>query len=92
MAEPPPKLGDVFSTPENPARALERAIPFAAFCGPFNVTGQPAMSVPVHRTADGLPVGAQLVANQYREDVLFQVAAQLEAALQWDADRPAIHA
>jgi amidase len=92
VAEPPPKLGDVFSTPENPARALERSLPFAVFCGPFNITGQPAMSVPVHRTADGLPVGAQLVANQYREDVLFQVAARLEAALQWNADQPAIHA
>jgi amidase len=91
-AEPPPKLGDVFGPPENPARALERAIPFAAFCGPFNVTGQPAMSIPVHSTDDGLPVGAQLVANQYREDVLFQVAAQLEPVVRWGDRRPAIHA
>ena len=51
------------------------------FTLPFNITGQPAISLPVHQTADGLPIGVQLVAAPGREDVLIRVAAQLEAAV-----------
>jgi amidase len=91
-AEPAPRLGDLVSTPEDPMRPLTRAVPFAAFTVPFNVTGQPAMSVPLHWSDDGIPIGVQLVADQYREDVLFRVAAQLEAARPWAARRPMISA
>lgn len=90
-AEPPPRLGDVHGTAENPFRALERAIPFAAFTGPFNVTGQPAISLPLHWGDDGLPIGVQLVAAPFREDVLLRVAAQLEAARPWAERRPLVH-
>ena len=84
LCEPPPKLGDVASTPDDPMRALARATPFAAFTAAFNVTGQPAISLPTHRSDDGLPIGVQLVAHQYREDVLLRVAAQVEEAFPWD--------
>jgi amidase len=53
---------------------------------PFNVTGHPAISLPMAETDDGLPVGIQLVGGMGREDVLLRVAAQLEAAEPW-ADR-----
>jgi amidase len=53
---------------------------------PFDVTGQPAISLPMHVSAGGLPVGVQLVAPYGREDRLIRVAAQLEAAAPW-ADR-----
>jgi amidase len=92
VAEPPPRLGDVFGSPENPTRAMERAVPFAVFTGPFNVTGQPAVSVPLCWSDDGLPIGVQLVADQYRDDVLFRVAAQLEAARPWLDRRPPVRA
>ncbi len=57
-----------------------------------NISGQPAISLPLHRTADGLPVGIQLVAAFGREDLLIQVAAQLEAAAPWADHRPPVHA
>ena len=53
------------------------------FTSQFNITGQPAVSLPLHWTASGLPVGVQLVAAFGREDVLLRVAAQAETARPW---------
>ena len=93
MAEPPAKIGDVVGTKEDPWHGMMRATPFAAFTAPFNVTGQPAMSVPLYWEAtSGLPIGVQLVAPYAREDVLFRVASQLEAAHPWRDRRPPVHA
>ncbi len=54
-----------------------------AFTLPFNVTGQPAISVPLHQSDDGLPVGIQLVAAMGRDDLLLSLAADLERAAPW---------
>jgi len=54
----------------------------------FNQTGQPAISLPLEVSAQGLPVGMQLAAAMGREDLLIRVAAQLEAAFPWAARRP----
>lgn len=56
------------------------------FTHAFSFTGQPALSLPLHWTPDGLPVGVQIVAAYGREDLLLRVAAQLEASMPW-ADR-----
>ncbi len=91
-AEPPPRLGEFESPPENPAAPLIRAVPFGTFTAGFNTTGQPAISLPLHWTEDGLPVGVQLVAAYGREDLLLQVAGQLEEARSWAERRPPVHA
>lgn len=87
-AEPPPRLGEMASTPEEPVRGFLRAAPFGAFTSLFNQTGQPAISLPLHETEEGLPVGVQLVAAFGREDLLLRVASQLEGALPWSERRP----
>jgi amidase len=87
-AEPPPPLGHMTSTAEEPYRGLLRAMPYSAFTSAFNLSGQPAISLPLHWTADDLPVGVQLVAAFGREDLLLQVAAQLEQAAPWKDRQP----
>ena len=77
---------------DKPLDAFMRSGSLLPFCVPFNVTGQPAVSLPLHTSAEGLPVGVQLVADAGREDVLIRVAAQLEAEVRWAERRPPLHA
>jgi amidase len=71
------------------AGVTDDASRFSAFVRIWNVTGQPAISLPLARTDDGLPVGVQLVAAPDRDDVLISLAAQLEAATRWPTLAPA---
>lgn len=67
------------------------AAPYPA-CAISNVCGGPAITLPLAQTTDGLPLGLQLSADLYREDLLVRTAAQLEHALPWDRRRPRVHA
>lgn len=58
----------------------------------FNQTGQPAISLPLHWSRGGLPIGVQLAAPMGGEDVLLRVAAQLEAARPWASRVPPVSA
>jgi amidase len=86
MGEPPTPLGAFAPEPGNPAAPLFRCIPTAGFTAFWNTTGQPAISLPLHWSDEGLPIGVQLVAAYGREDLLIRVASQLEEAQPW-ADR-----
>jgi amidase len=93
MARPPAPLAEIRG--DDADGAIFAATPYAAFTVPFNVTGQPAMSVPLSWSDTGssvLPIGVQLVAATGREDLLVRVAAQLEAARPWIDRRPPVHA
>jgi amidase len=91
LGEPPPHLGELRPPPDNPL-GTDRALALIPFTAQFNVTGQPAISLPLHWNADGLPIGVQLVAAYGREDLLFRIAAQLEEARPWRDRRPPVHA
>ncbi len=92
-AAPPPPLGLLLpDDPENPLGGYFRGAPFGAFTLHFNLSGQPGISLPLHWSEDGLPVGIQLVAASGREDLLIRVAAQLESAEPWTAKLPPVHA
>ncbi|HJQ84746.1 MAG TPA: amidase [Candidatus Binatia bacterium] len=92
LPEPPPPLGTFAPSASDPVSVGIRASQFAAFTLPFNMTGQPAISLPLHWSDDGLPIGVQLVGAYGREDLLVRIAAQLEAAAPWSKRRPPVHA
>jgi len=86
LGEVPPPLGSFDDSGPDPLDAIRRAGLTAAFTALCNVTGQPAISVPLHTSDEGLPIGTQLIAAYAGEDLLLRVAAQLESAHPW-ADR-----
>jgi amidase len=90
IPEPPPLLGDIKESADEPMRALIRSSQIIPFVGGFNVTGQPAISLPLHWNEDGLPIGVQLVAAYGREDVLIRIASQIEEAQPWGERKPPI--
>jgi amidase len=92
MACLPPPVGALRAgTDDEPLMALLNSYPMAVFTSLFNVTGQPAISVPIHHDdATGLPVGVQIVAAPRREHLLLQVARTLELAHPWTDRRPAV--
>ena len=88
LGERPLPIGECHGYGEEPLRDLNRSGVFTPYTSLFNLTGQPAISVPVGLGADGLPVGIQIVGRPLAEDRLLQVARQLEYASPWAHLRP----
>lgn len=87
MAVEPPRVGSIWDGAEQePGAPLVNATPMAAYTAMFNVTGQPAISLPLHVAESGLPVGVQFAAGPWQEALLLRLAAQIERAAPW-ADR-----
>lgn len=88
LAELPPRIGEHDPVPGDPIAGMRRAAEWIPFTPPFNASGQPAINVPLQWNDAGLPIGVQLVAAYGREDLLIQVASQLEATQPWAGRTP----
>ena len=90
LATAPPKLGWIDMMLEDVGEYWRRVFAFSPFTVWFNLTGQPAIMLPLGRSPDGLPVAVQCVARYGDEATLFRLASQLEAARPWIGRRPAL--
>ncbi len=82
LAQLPAPVG-WFTDAGDPRAEFDRMIGWTPFTAVYNTTGQPAVSVPLHHTADGLPVGVMLVGRPADETTLLRLSAQLEQAAPW---------
>src|SRR3990172_4018796 len=92
LGEPPVPLGTFESPPDDPMQGFTRAGEFVPFTPICNVSGQPAVSLPLHWNSEGLPVGTHFVGRFGDEATLFRLAAQLEQARPWAGRRPPVSA
>jgi amidase len=80
-----------YDNPDHTVRSwLRRLFGYGPFTAPFNISGHPAISLPLGQSREGLPIGVQLVAGYGREDLLLRVAGQLELAAPWRDRKPPI--
>jgi amidase len=87
LAQPPATLG-ALRDDADPAADFEAQKAFTPFTAFFNMTGQPAISLPLHWTAQGLPIGIQLAGRPFDEATIISLAGQLERARPWAHRRP----
>jgi amidase len=92
LGEPPLPLGELDPKPDNPMWSMMRASAYVPFTPICNMTGQPAMSVPLHWNVAGLPVGSHFIGRFGDEATLFRLAAQLEEARPWRDRHPPVNA
>ncbi|GAB4013266.1 amidase [Nocardioides ultimimeridianus] len=87
LAQPPLPVGAIRDD-EDPAADFEAQKRFTPWTSAWNVTGMPALSLPLHQTPDGLPVGIMLAGRPAEEELLLSLAAQIEAAVPWKDRHP----
>jgi amidase len=89
MSIEPPETGLLARVHAEPDFPPMEIVAMAAFTALFNITGQPAVSLPLHVSSSGLPVGVQVVAGAFKDAQLIRVASQLEDADPWVGRFPA---
>ena len=92
MGTPPPKVGHLDPVNLAPREVGKRQARVFPFTPPFNFTGQPAISLPLAWSEDGLPIGMQFAGRYADEATLFRLAAQLEQARPWIDRKPVVWA
>ncbi len=90
LAQRPVPTGTIHGRGPDPWGNYRRSGAFTPYTAIINVTGQPAIALPLFHGDDGLPAAVQLIGRPWREDVLLSLAAQLEAASPWADRRPAL--
>jgi amidase len=92
LARRPVPIGEIHGRGPDPWGHYRRSGHFTPYTAIVNVTGLPAISLPLYHGADGLPTAVQLIGRPAREDMLLQLAGQLEQALPWEQRRPEVRA
>ena len=92
LAERPLPLGVLVMTSEDIDAYYDRLFRYIAFTPQQNLSGQPAITLPLHTSDDGLPVGVQLATRFGEEALLIRIASQLEVARPWASRLPPVHA
>jgi amidase len=92
LAERPVPIGEIDACSDHPWEDFQRSARFTPYTAIFNVTGQPAISVPLFHGDDGLPLSIQLAGRPADEATLLSLTAQLEAARPWADRRPELAA
>jgi amidase len=93
IATPPPPLTTLsLNDDADPLEWVQRMFSYMPFTPAFNMTGNPAISLPLGESSDGVPIGVQLVGRFGDEATLFRLSAQLELAMPWRERLPQVHA
>jgi amidase len=88
---PPHAVFDADDAAVSPLEWARRSFDFETFMVPFNVTGHPAISLPLGRSSSGIPIGVQLIGLHGREDILLRLAGMLERTIPWSIHVPPLH-
>jgi len=92
LGSTPPRIGELSPKNGDVESSTQKILELIPYTPVANVTGQPAISLPLHWSKDGLPVGVMITAAHGREDLLYSVAGQLEKANPWADRRPTVFA
>ena len=79
----PPKIGELYNDQDSFSQMHQKSLEFSPYCAVYNQTGQPAISLPLFRTENNLPIGSQFIARFGDEATLFRLSSQLEQIESW---------
>jgi len=90
LSQPPAPLGWLDMNSDDMKTYVQRFSKYSGFCALFNATGQPSISLPLHHSDAGLPIGVMFSSRWGADAELLQLARQLEREVQWETRRPTL--